>query len=162
MKTSSVSSAITELCLLDPVAKPQSTQMKRAFRSSRDVIVQTDNWTKTIEFYETTMGFAVSHRSSILMGFETGAFCLYVEKGNRPGPVFDFLVADTQTAKSQLLAAGCPLPTTPHILTRWLRNVRMIRSANDQSIKKKKNRPHLEMRSVCLPPHLCRVLSLSC
>ena len=81
--------------------------MKKAFQSSRDVIIQTDDWTKAIEFYETTMGFTVSHRSSNLMGFETGAFCLYVEKGNREGPVFDFLVPDMRAAKSRLLAAGC-------------------------------------------------------
>ena len=81
--------------------------MKKAFQSSRDVIIQTDNWAKAIEFYETTMGFTVSHRSSNLIGFETGAFCLYVEKGNRSGPVFDFLVPDMQAAKSRLLAAGC-------------------------------------------------------
>jgi predicted enzyme related to lactoylglutathione lyase len=81
--------------------------MKKAFQSSRDVIIQTDNWAKAIEFYETAMGFTVSHRSSNLMGFETGAFCLYVEKGNRSGPVFDFLVPDMQAAKSRLLAAGC-------------------------------------------------------
>jgi predicted enzyme related to lactoylglutathione lyase len=83
--------------------------MKKAFQSSRDVIIQTDDWAKAIEFYETTMGFTVSHRSSNLMGFETGAFCLYVEKGNRPGPVFDFLVPDMRAAKSRLLAGGCAL-----------------------------------------------------
>jgi len=81
--------------------------MKKAFQSSRDVIIQTGNWAKAIEFYGTAMGFTVSHRSSNLMGFETGAFCLYVEKGNRSGPVFDFLVPDMQAAKSRLLAAGC-------------------------------------------------------
>ena len=95
-----------------PEAAPPPTlntvpQLKKAFQSSRDVIIQTDNWDKAIEFYETTMGFTVSHRSLNLMGFETGAFCLYVEKGNRPGPVFDFLVPDMQAAKSRLLAAGC-------------------------------------------------------
>jgi predicted enzyme related to lactoylglutathione lyase len=81
--------------------------MKKVFQSSRDVIIQTDNWAKAIEFYETTMGFTVSHRNSNLTGFETGAFCLYLEKGNRSGPVFDFLVPDMQEAKRQLLAAGC-------------------------------------------------------
>jgi hypothetical protein len=41
------------------------------------------------------------------MGFETGAFCLYVEKGEAHGPVFEFLVPDVQQAKRRLLAAGC-------------------------------------------------------
>src|ERR1700719_4100749 len=83
--------------------------MKTTIQSSRDVIIQTDNRGKAIEFYETILGFPVSHRSPNLMGFETGAFCLYVEKGNRPGPVFDFLVPDMHAAKSRLLAAGCTI-----------------------------------------------------
>lgn len=83
--------------------------MKKKFQSSRDVIIQTNNWDKAVEFYEKTLGFPVSHRSSNIPGFETGAFCLYVEKGTRPGPVFDFLVPDMEAAKSQLLAAGCTI-----------------------------------------------------
>ena len=83
--------------------------MKKVFESSRDVIIQTDNWTKAIEFYETTLGFSLTHRSAELVEFETGAFRLYVEKGNRPGTVFDFLVPDMQAAKTRLLAAGCTI-----------------------------------------------------
>jgi catechol 2,3-dioxygenase-like lactoylglutathione lyase family enzyme len=81
----------------------------KSFRSSRDVIIQTNDLAKATEFYEKTLGFSVSHRSPKVMGYETGAFCLYVEKGNRPGPVFDFLVPDMEAAKSQLLAAGCTI-----------------------------------------------------
>ena len=81
--------------------------MKKAIQSSRDVIIQTNNWAKAIEFYETILGFPVTHRSPTLMGFETGAFCLYVEKGNRPGPVFDFLVPDMHATKSRLVDAAC-------------------------------------------------------
>jgi catechol 2,3-dioxygenase-like lactoylglutathione lyase family enzyme len=83
--------------------------MKKALESSRDVIIQTDNWIKALEFYEATLGFSVSHRSPGLVGFDTGAFTLYVEKGNRPGPVFDFLVSDAQDTKSRLLAVGCTI-----------------------------------------------------
>lgn len=83
--------------------------MSRTIQSSRDVIIQTDNLDKAIEFYEKTLGFAVSHQSPLLMGFETGAFCLYVEKGDRPGPVFDFLVPDMEDAKKKLIAAGCAI-----------------------------------------------------
>jgi catechol 2,3-dioxygenase-like lactoylglutathione lyase family enzyme len=83
--------------------------MKKAFKSSRDVIIQTDNLGGAIEFYETTLGFPVTDRSRDLVEFETGAFRLYVEKGDRPGPVFDFLVPDIQATKTRLLAAGCTL-----------------------------------------------------
>jgi predicted enzyme related to lactoylglutathione lyase len=44
-----------------------------------------------------------------IVGFETGSFRLYVEKGSPHGPVFDFLVADVEAMKARLLAAGCTL-----------------------------------------------------
>ena len=81
--------------------------MKKELQSSRDVIIQVDDLTKAIEFYEKTLGFPIAYRTPDIVGFETGAFCLYVEKGSRPGPVFDFLVSDAEATKSRLRAAGC-------------------------------------------------------
>jgi predicted enzyme related to lactoylglutathione lyase len=96
--------------------------MKKTFKSSRDVIIQTDNWAGAIEFYETILGFPVTRRSADLVEFETGAFRLYVEKGDHPGPVFDFLVQDMQAAKTRLLAAGCTIveedPSVPRCYIR--------------------------------------------
>jgi predicted enzyme related to lactoylglutathione lyase len=46
-------------------------------------------------------------QSETIVGFETGAFCLYVERGKEHGPVFEFLVPDIREAKRQLVAAGC-------------------------------------------------------
>ncbi|MFN2624298.1 MAG: VOC family protein [Chthoniobacterales bacterium] len=90
--------------------------------ATRDVIIQVDDWTKALEFYEMTLGFPVCHRTSNIVGFETGAFCLYVEKGKRPGPVFDFLVANAQDTKERLLAAGCTIveenPSVPRCYIR--------------------------------------------
>jgi predicted enzyme related to lactoylglutathione lyase len=79
----------------------------RAIRSSRDVIIRTEAWAQATAFYETVLGLTVTHRSETLVGFETGSFCLYVEKGPQHGPVFDFLVPDLEAAKRRLLAAGC-------------------------------------------------------
>ena len=96
--------------------------MKKTIQSSRDVIIQTGNWAQAIEFYETTLGFPVTHRSPTLIGFETGAFYLYLEKGDRVGPVFDFLVPDMDATKSRLVAAGCTVveenPTVPRCYIR--------------------------------------------
>ena len=61
------------------------------------------------EFYEFVLGLPVTHRSENLVGFDTGVFCLYVEKGQEHGPVFEFFVRDVEAAKSKLLAAGCTL-----------------------------------------------------
>src|SRR5580658_11374400 len=81
--------------------------MKKIFRSTRDVIIRTDNWSKAVKFYKSVLGLPVTLRSKTMVGFETGGFCLYVEKGEEHGPVFEFLVPDVQAAKRKLLAAGC-------------------------------------------------------
>jgi uncharacterized protein YndB with AHSA1/START domain/predicted enzyme related to lactoylglutathione lyase len=82
---------------------------KVLFRSARDVIVRTPDWERAIEFYRSVLGLTVTQRGEQLVGFETGAFCLYVERGREHGPVFEFLVPDVQAARARLLAAGCTL-----------------------------------------------------
>ena len=81
--------------------------MARQFQSSRDVIIRTGAWAEATEFYGSILGLPVTQHSATLMGFETGSFCLYVEKGKEHGPVFDFLVPDVQAEKRRLVAAGC-------------------------------------------------------
>jgi predicted enzyme related to lactoylglutathione lyase len=81
--------------------------MKNSIRASRDVIVRTDTWAEAIHFYGSVLGLPVTYQSESLMGFEAGAFCLYVEKGEPHGPVFEFLVPDVQTARQRLVAVGC-------------------------------------------------------
>ena len=83
--------------------------MTALVKSSRDVILRTGNWHEAVRFYETTLGFAVIHRSEGLVGFDTGAFVLYVEKGTDHGAVFDFLTADIAATKRRLTAAGCTI-----------------------------------------------------
>ena len=81
--------------------------MPPAIRASRDVIIRTDAWDAALHFYGTVLGLPVLYRSDTMMGFETGAICLYVEKGAPHGPVFDYLVDDIAAAKQALVAAGC-------------------------------------------------------
>jgi catechol 2,3-dioxygenase-like lactoylglutathione lyase family enzyme len=83
--------------------------VKSSYVSSRDVIVRTDAWSEAVRFYESVLGWRVSQHDNNMVGFDTGCFCLYVEKGPAHGPVFDFLVPDVEAAKAQLLAAGCVL-----------------------------------------------------
>lgn len=81
--------------------------MTGTFLSSREVIIRTDAWDEAAHFYGSVLGLPISYRSKTMLGFETGAFCLYVEKGTKHGAVFEFLVPDVQAAKRQLTAAGC-------------------------------------------------------
>jgi predicted enzyme related to lactoylglutathione lyase len=83
--------------------------MSNTFKASRDIIVRTENWSEALDFYGKVLGFPNTERTKTIVGFETGAFCLYVERGKEHGPVFDFLVPDIQEAKRQLVAAGCTI-----------------------------------------------------
>jgi catechol 2,3-dioxygenase-like lactoylglutathione lyase family enzyme len=83
--------------------------MANSFRSSRDVILRTHSWTQAQDFYARILGFNVTHEPNAMLRVETGAIRLFVERGEPHGPVFDFLVRDVQTAKKDLLAAGCVL-----------------------------------------------------
>jgi predicted enzyme related to lactoylglutathione lyase len=76
-------------------------------RASRDVIIRTNKFHEAIRFYESVLGLAIVQRGDSLVGFDAGAFRLYVEKGPEHGPVFDFLVADLDVAKHALVSAGC-------------------------------------------------------
>jgi len=81
--------------------------MSNTFKASRDIIIRTEKWSEALKFYGSVLGLSITERSETIVGFETGAFCLYVERGKEHGPVFDFLVPDIQEAKRQLVAAGC-------------------------------------------------------
>jgi catechol 2,3-dioxygenase-like lactoylglutathione lyase family enzyme len=83
--------------------------MTAMVKSSRDVIIRTDSLAEAERFYGEILGFAASSRVGDIVGFETGSFCLYVEKGATHGPVFEFLVADVEAMKTRLIAAGCTL-----------------------------------------------------
>lgn len=89
-----------------------------AFRSTRDIIIRTQSWAEATEFYEKVLGLPVTLRTATITGFETGAFCLYVEKGVQHAPVFEFLVADLQAAKRQLINAGCAVEEEDSALPR--------------------------------------------
>jgi predicted enzyme related to lactoylglutathione lyase len=96
--------------------------MKSKFRSARDVIIRTDSWAKAVKFYGKALGLPVAYRSKTMIGFETGSFRLYVEKGTKHGPVFEFLTSDVEAAKSKLVAAGCKVveedPSVPRCYIR--------------------------------------------
>jgi len=76
-------------------------------KSSRDIIIRTKKWQEAIQFYKSVLGLPVTKEYPAIVGFETGSFCLFVEKGDDHGPVFEFLVQDVQAMKKKLVAAGC-------------------------------------------------------
>ncbi len=83
--------------------------MTESVKSSREVILRTEKWEEAVRFYGTVLGLPVVYQDPSIVGYETGAFRLYIEKGKAHAPVFEFLVPDVQSTKEQLLAAGCTL-----------------------------------------------------
>ena len=77
--------------------------------SSRDIIIQVEDLMAARAFYEGLLGFVVFMDKPHMIGLETGALRLFVEKAPAFGPVLDFLVEDVQASKARLTAAGCSL-----------------------------------------------------
>ncbi len=76
-------------------------------KSSRDVLIQTDKMDVASDFYENVLGFKVFERGEEIVGFETGAFRLFLDDGKPYGPVFEFMVPNLEEAKRKLIKAGC-------------------------------------------------------
>jgi catechol 2,3-dioxygenase-like lactoylglutathione lyase family enzyme len=97
--------------------------MTAPFHSSRDVILRTKKMAEAAQFYETTLGLKPTMQREGMLGFETGAFQLFVEDGAPAhGPVFDMWVPSLEAAKEKLLAAGCTIqeedPSIPRCYVR--------------------------------------------
>src|SRR5580704_18115427 len=81
--------------------------MTDVFESTREVILRTEQWSEAVQFYSSVLGLPIKYQAPTMVGFETGAFRLYVEQGKPHAPVFEFLVPDAQAAKHRLIKAGC-------------------------------------------------------
>jgi predicted enzyme related to lactoylglutathione lyase len=96
--------------------------MSGVFKSTRDVILRTEMWHEVVQFYGSVLGLPIASEDASMVGFETGSFRLYIEKGTEHGPVFEFLVHDVAGAKQRLLAAGCTIveenPSVPRCYIR--------------------------------------------
>jgi catechol 2,3-dioxygenase-like lactoylglutathione lyase family enzyme len=76
-------------------------------KSSRDVLIQTKKMDVAANFYENVMGFKVFKRNEHIIGFETGSFRLFLDKGEPYGPVFEFITPHFEETKHKLMKAGC-------------------------------------------------------
>jgi catechol 2,3-dioxygenase-like lactoylglutathione lyase family enzyme len=90
--------------------------------SSRDVLIQTNKMDEATTFYEKVLGLKVIERSKQLVGFETGSFRLFIDKGESYGPVFEFGVPNLEQAKKMLIENGCRVeiedPSVPRCYVR--------------------------------------------
>ncbi|HEV8070748.1 MAG TPA: VOC family protein [Planctomycetaceae bacterium] len=83
--------------------------MSGSFQSTREVILRTDRSSEAVSFYGSVLGLPIAYQDATMVGFETGAFRLYIERGKPHPPVFELLAPDVEAAKHRLLAAGCTI-----------------------------------------------------
>jgi catechol 2,3-dioxygenase-like lactoylglutathione lyase family enzyme len=82
--------------------------MAPSYSSTRDVILRTADLEAARHFYKNVLGFKATMDRPDMLGFETGAFQLFVERGDPPqAPVFEMKVPNVALAKEALVAAGC-------------------------------------------------------
>jgi catechol 2,3-dioxygenase-like lactoylglutathione lyase family enzyme len=91
-------------------------------KSSSDVLIRLPSLAPATAFYRDVMGLTLMSESEALVGFSTGAFDLYLQKGPALGaPVFEFEVDDVEAARGNLVAAGCAVVRWEGI-HRWIRD----------------------------------------
>ena len=87
-------------------------------KSSRDVLIQIKKIDTAAKFYKKVLGFQVIERSEQLIGFETGSFRFFIDKGESYGPVFEFYVPDLKQAKKTLVKNGCRIEVEDPMIPR--------------------------------------------
>jgi uncharacterized protein YndB with AHSA1/START domain/predicted enzyme related to lactoylglutathione lyase len=93
----------------EDLAEGPSEQTRGKITASPDVVLHVQSFEAATRFYGEVLGLEVVTRKEGLVGFEAGAFRLYVERGGPAGqgPVFELLVPDLAAAREKLEARGC-------------------------------------------------------
>jgi catechol 2,3-dioxygenase-like lactoylglutathione lyase family enzyme len=76
-------------------------------RSTNEVMIRAYDLDAAKQFYHERLGFPVVVDTPKVVGFDTGSFNLYVERGVDPTPVFEFDHDGLEKTKARLVAAGC-------------------------------------------------------
>jgi catechol 2,3-dioxygenase-like lactoylglutathione lyase family enzyme len=91
-------------------------------KTTNEAILRSGDLDAVKAYYSGHLGFKIVLESDSMIGFDTGAFNVYFERGEPNGAVFEFLVEDLSRTKNDLIAAGCLLleenPAVPRIYFR--------------------------------------------
>jgi predicted enzyme related to lactoylglutathione lyase len=80
-----------------------------AAQSSRDILIQTERVEEARAFYEALFEVSAFQNDPQMVGIETGAFRLFVDRRPKLGPILEVLVDDFESRKAALVAAGCTI-----------------------------------------------------
>jgi len=77
------------------------------FMFSRCIFLQLPDPGPAVEFYHKTMGMEVLRQDGQAAELKAGPFRLIIGPGEPLGPVMEFLVPEAESAKDELVRAGC-------------------------------------------------------
>lgn len=76
-------------------------------KSTSEVIFRARDLEAVRAYYSDYLGLSVVLEKESMIGFDTGTFNIYFERGEPNGAVFEFAVDDLTKAKQELMKAGC-------------------------------------------------------
>ena len=77
------------------------------YKYSPNIALETPDAEAAVRFYRDVLGLPVKEVEGNSTGFQAGPVTLYVDQGEKLGPVLEFLAPDVEEAKSELVKAGC-------------------------------------------------------
>jgi catechol 2,3-dioxygenase-like lactoylglutathione lyase family enzyme len=91
-------------------------------KTSNEVIFRAPDLGAVRAYYAEHLGLPVVLEEESMVGFDTGTFNMYFERGEPHGAVFEFIVENLARAKEEFIAARCELleedPEIPRIYLR--------------------------------------------
>ncbi len=77
------------------------------YKYSTNIALEAPDAEAAVGFYRDVLGLPIKGVEGDSTAFEAGPITLYVDPGDRKGPVMEFLVPDIEEAKRELVGAGC-------------------------------------------------------
>ena len=77
------------------------------YKYSPNIALETPEAEAAVRFYRDVLGLPVKGVEENSTAFEAGPVTLYVDSGEKTGPVMEFLVPNIEEAKTELVKAGC-------------------------------------------------------
>jgi catechol 2,3-dioxygenase-like lactoylglutathione lyase family enzyme len=79
------------------------------FKFSRCFALQTPDIESALKFYRDFIGLELVERTDDITEFRAGQFRFFLDKGPSMGPIMEYVVENLESAKEEMLAAGCQI-----------------------------------------------------
>ncbi len=82
-----------------------------SYRLSKNINLETPNLEEAVQFYHEVLGLRIAEMGKDWARFDTGEVNLFITEGKSLGPITEFIVADLDKARNELMEKGCMVVT---------------------------------------------------